>query len=161
MAWLQEATEILRILINDLTEEPTYEDNILEQTLLVAARYVAQEINFTTDYTVSFINASVTPDPSSDLEFINFTVLKAACLTNQWNFNQKAMAEGIKAKCGPAELTVSSSAGVLLGLIEKGPCKTYDELKQQSNFGNIDIIRGILTPFASNTFLPSNEGFVR
>jgi len=161
MAWLQEATEILRVLINDLSDTPTYEDNILEQTLLAAARYVVQDITLSTAYSVDFIGGSISPDPSDDDIFLNFVILKAACLTNVWQFNNKAALDGLSAKCGPAALTVKASTDIVLGLLRDGYCKTYEMLKTQNNFGNTQICKGILSPFVSNNYLPMNEGFVR
>lgn len=155
MSWQDESVEVLRILINDFTAPTTYSDEDLEQLLLVSARYVIQELNLTTTYTIDFSAGTITPEP--DLILINFMVLKAACLTNTWTFNSKAIMEGITAKCGPAVMTVKSDANLILGLLQQGPCKTYEELKMQYNFGNPDIIKGILSPFISNTFLPNND----
>lgn len=154
MSWLDESTEILRVLINDLDDSDyKYTDNTLEQTLLVAARYVVQEINLGTDYTVNFLGGSVSPDPSSDYIFLNFMILKAACLTNVWTFNEKALVEGIAAKCGNfAQLSVKAGNDIVLGLINNGPCKTYQELMTQQNFGGLG--KAVLTPFVSNYFLP-------
>lgn len=158
MAWLDESTEILRVLINDLDDSDyKYTDNTLEQTLLVAARYVIQEINLGTNYTVNFLGGSVSPDPSSDYTFLNFMILKAACLTNVWTFNEKAIVEGIMARCGNyAQLSVKAGGDIVLALLDKGPCAVYQELKTQHNFGNTNIHKAVLSPFLSNTFLPFN-----
>lgn len=161
MAWLQEATEILRILINDLSDDPTYTDNTLEQTLLVAARYVVQDVTLSTSYNVDFLGSLISPDPSDDDIFLNFIMLKAACLTNTWQFNTKALTEGLSAKCGPSTITVKANSDIVLALLREGPCKAYEELVTQNNFGNTQIIRGILSPFISNQFQPDDQGFAR
>jgi len=154
-SWQDEGVEILRILINDFSDTPNYTDEILEQTLLVAARYVVQEVNLSSNYSINFLAGSIIPEPEDIL--LNFMVLKAACLTNTWAFNSKAIMDGITAKCGPyAQMSVKSDAMLILGLLREGPCKTYDELVNQYNFGNADIIRGILSPFCSNQFIPNN-----
>lgn len=161
MAWIDESTEILRVLINDLDESDyQYSDNILEQTLLVAARYVVQEVNLATSYTVNFLGGSISPDPSGDYTFLNFVILKAACLTNVWTFNEKAVVEGIMARCGNyAQLSVKAGGDIILALLDKGPCKTYEELKIQQNFGS--LTKAVLTPFTSNTFIPITNNFQR
>ena len=163
MSWQDESTEILRILINDFGSSPQYSDEDLEQLLLVSARYVIQEVNLSTNYTVNFGTGSITPDPSDDHIFLNFMILKSACMTNTWQFNTKAIQDGISAKCGPSTLTVSANALLVLGLINNGPCKTYDELVTQHNFGQLsDGVKAIFSPFISNTFLPDDTiGHVR
>lgn len=159
MSWQDQAIQILRVLINDLSDEPTYQDDILEMTLRTAAVLVNQDITIFGNYTVSMIACDIIPDPSNDEVFINFIVLKAACIISNWKFNDKAIIEGLRARCGPAELQVSAGSTVLLGLIKEGPCKTYDQLKIQAEFGNITAIRGILGPFVSNVFRPLDLGF--
>lgn len=155
--WLDESTEILRILINDLSESPTYTDNTLEQVILVAARYVVQEVRLDTTYTVDFLGGEISPDPSEDADFLNFIILKGACVIGKWKFDELAYVQGIKAKLGPAELSVNPGGAVLLNTISQGPCATFETLKQQFNFGGIASIRGILSPFISNTYQIDND----
>lgn len=158
MSWQDESTEILRILINDFTGTPQYSDEDLEQLLLVSARYVIQEVNLSTNYVVDYASGSITPNPSDDHIFLNFMILKSACMTNTWQFNTKAIQDGISAKCGPATLSVSSNALLILGLINNGPCKTYEDLVTQYNFRKLsDGVVGIFSPFASNKFLPNDQ----
>jgi hypothetical protein len=159
MSWQDESTEILRILINDFSNSPNYSDETLEQLLLASARYVVQEINLTTSYTVNFFEGSISPSPDNDHDFLNFMILKAACLTNTWAFNTKAIQDGILARCGPSELRVQGNADILLGLVNQGPCKTYQDLMTQYNFGQITV-KGIFSPFTSNQFLPNNIGYI-
>lgn len=154
--WLDEATEILRVLINDMGNNPTYNDNTLEQLILVGAKYVAQEIKLSTVYTVDFLGGTISPDPSNDSDFLNFIVLKGACMTAKWKFDEIAYVQGIKAKLGPAEISVNSPGAVLLATFKEGPCATYEELKLQYNFGRITSIRGILSPFVSNQYQVDN-----
>lgn len=156
MAWTDLALTPLRILINDFTSPYTYDDSTLTQLLFVAATYVDKEVSLSIDYTFDYAGFDITPDPIDDDVFFSLIILKAACLTNTWQFNSKAIMDGITAKCGPAQMTVKSDANLVLGLLKEGPCKTYEELVNQYNFGNPDIIRGILSPFISNTFLPNN-----
>lgn len=163
MSWQDESVEILRILINDFGNTPKYSDEDLEQLLLVSARYVIQEVNLATSYLVDYSSGTITPNPSDDHGFLNFMILKSACLTNTWEYNTKAIQDGISAKCGPTTLSVSSNAILILGLIQNGPCKTYQELVMQYNFGQLNIgAKGIVSPFISNTFLPvDNIGHIR
>ena len=56
---------IVRTWINDLSDTPTYEDDRLQQVLVVSAQYVNREINFTNDYEVNLTNLTITPDPTT------------------------------------------------------------------------------------------------
>ena len=51
MSWQIELPIIVRTLINDLDVTPTYTDDRLQQTLVVAAQYVNREMNFNNEYT--------------------------------------------------------------------------------------------------------------
>ena len=153
MSWQNISLQILRTLINDLSDDPIYEDDILEMTLRTAASFVKQEVHLSTNYTINLNCGDISPDPSSDEEFINFTVLKAACIINGWAFQKKVAVEGIKAKCGPVEFGVSASRNAL-GLLEDSFCKTYEDLVNQYNWGNINNIKAVLSPFISNKFDP-------
>lgn len=159
--WLEESTEVLRILINDFGDTPDYQDNTLEQLLIVAAKYIIKEVQLGTTYTVTFSTGDVSPDPSSDADFMNFVVLKASCLINNWKFDDLAVIQGIRANLGPASMQVDTSTNVLLALLQEGPCKAYEELKQQHNFGRVGVVRGIFGPFVSNKYWPENNVFGR
>ena len=155
MSWQSISIQLLRTLINDLSDDSTYNDDILEMTLRTAASYVNLELGFS--YTVNLTCGDITPDPVSDNVFINFVVLKAACIINGWHFQEKSLVQGIRARCGPAELQVNTGSSILLALLTEGPCRLYEQLREQYLFGNVDSIKAILSPFVSNNFLPTNS----
>ena len=76
---------MLRVVIFDLETTPTYSDSRLEEMLIASAHLVTQDIDFSTSYSIDILGQSITPDPtdSTDKEFVNFVVLKAACLADQ------------------------------------------------------------------------------
>jgi hypothetical protein len=156
MSWQDETIPMLRVLINDLSASPTYSDDRLEQTLIVAAKLVYQDIDISYTYTISIENVSISPDPTtnSDDAFLNFIVLKAACIADQSTFRTKAALEGIRAALGPASLSVGGHLPGFKTLLELGPCATYTEMKEQFEFGNVNIVKGILSPFVGNRFDP-------
>jgi hypothetical protein len=160
MAWQDEAIQTLRILINDLGEEATYTDGRLEQVLLVAAKMVKSEFVLATTYTISVSEVSISPDPIDELDdaFMNFMVLKAACIIDQSTFRTKALAAGIVAKCGPAMLDTVGHLDGFKQLLEIGPCASYEALKLQWTFGGgmTNVFRAILSPFRGNNFSPSD-----
>lgn len=149
VSWQDQSTEILRILINDFSETKKYDDNTLEQLLFVAAQYVAQEVKGFS-YTFNFMGLEILPDPLSNQIFMNLMILKAACLTNTWEFNKKAIMDGISARLGLANLSVTSNGPVIMGLLNMGFCRTYETLVNQFNFGRGDFIKAILSPFSSS-----------
>lgn len=154
MAWQDTMVVMLRILVNDMDDTPVYSDSRMEQMLVVAAMYVNIEISFDATYTINVPSPDISPDPTGngDDAFVNFTVLKAACLTDQSTFRTKALASGIKAKCGPAVLETLKHLDGFKQLLEIGPCAAYSELKKQWTFGNARLVHAILTPFVSNNF---------
>lgn len=160
MAWQDEAIPALRVIINDLSETPTYSDGRLEQLLVVAAKFVNHDLQFD-DYTISISDCTISPDPSNDDVYMNFIVLKAGCITDEGLLKTKAYSAGIVARCGPAMLdTVQHLAG-FKELLQYGPCKAYTELKKQWLFnGNmVNVFRAVLGPFVSNDFRPEDSGF--
>lgn len=156
MAWEDIGVAMLRILINDMDSTPTYSTCRLEELLCVAAHFNIQEITFDTTYTVSIPSTTISPDPASDVSFINFMVLKAACLVDQSTFRVKAALEGLAIKCGPAALTVDGHTQGFQTLLEKGPCAAYKELKDEYQWGDPNIIKSVLSPFVGNNFYPTD-----
>jgi len=165
MAWQEELGTMLRVLLDDCDDEQTYSDSRLEQLLVLAARYVQQEVSFSTTYTISMTSVTISPDPTVtatlDDAFSNFTVLKAACLMDWNTFRQKALVAGVKARCGPAILETTEHMRGFKDLVTEGPCKAYNTLKDEYQFGNIENIRAVLSPFRGNNFDPSSLGGYR
>ncbi len=158
MTWQEETIPMLRVLIDD--NDPTnygYTDDRLEEILVVAAKYVTEEVNNIGTYTVNVSSTSISPDPDDDADttFINFMVLKAACLTDWSTYRQKALVAGVKAKCGPAVLETLQHLEGFRTLITKGPCESYTQLRQENNFNGTTAIRAVLSPFRGNNFDPS------
>ncbi len=155
MPWQDEAIPTLRILINDIdTSSPTYSNSRLEQTLVVAARLIQQDIDFSSAYTTSIENVTISPDPvdEEDDAFLNMMVLKAACIVDQSTFRTKAAMEGVRANMGPTSLQVSGNLSGFRFLLENGPCLTYTEMKEALLWGNTDIVKAVLSPFSGNKF---------
>lgn len=156
--WEVEIPLIVRTLINDLGDTPTYSDDRIKQLVVVAARYVLNEIPFSTQYNLDIINNSISPDPSADTSrdvyFVSFVALKSACLLDQSTFRTKAVSEGICTALGPANLSVAGNLSGYKTLLEVGPCKTYEQTRLEYVAGNTQIIRAVLSPFVGNNFDP-------
>ena len=158
MAWNIELPLIVRTLINDLSDSPTYSDERLLQTIVVAAKYVQFDVVLDHTYQLNVVNPDITPDPTIDDDsiFISLTCLKAACLIDQSALRTKAALEGIRAALGPAQLSVGGSLAGLKMIIEEGPCAAYDELTSHWDVKEATAIRAVLSPFVGNRFDPTS-----
>jgi hypothetical protein len=163
MKWKTEIPIIVRTLINDLSDNPTFSDDRLLQAISVAAKYVQFDVILDHAYVVNVVNPTITPDPTetNDEVFTTLVSLKAACIIDQSQLRTKAAMEGIRAALGPAQLQVAGSLEGLRLILEKGPCGLYDEFVNTWDVSNATSVRAILSPFVGNKFdpfmLPYNE----
>jgi len=157
MSWKKEIPIIVRTLINDLSDTPTYSDERILQVVAVAAKYVQFDVVLNQKYIVNVANPTITPDPtvSDDSIFISLVSLKTACIIDQSVLRTKAAMEGIRAALGPASLSISGSLAGLKLILEKGPCAAYEELTSHWDVKEATAIRAILSPFVGNKFDPS------
>ena len=83
MAWQLEMVRILRYLIDDV-DATTYDNSRLEETLLVGAQLILNEISFDNTYTIDVDSLTLSPDPTTlatkDNAFINLTSLRSAII---------------------------------------------------------------------------------
>jgi len=156
MSWNIEMPIIVRTLVNDWADNPTYSDERLLQIIVVAAKYVQFDVNLDYVYTLDIVNPNITPDPTSnnDSIFISLTCLKAACIVDQSTVRTKAALEGIRATLGPAQLSVGGTLQGFLEILDKGPCAAYDELTSHWDVKEATAVRAILSPFVGNNFDP-------
>lgn len=90
MAWQDSMPLMLRYIIGDVNIPQTYTDSRLQTSLLIAAKFVGSEVNFSQVFSPDFVNLTLSPDPTVsptvDDWYSNLTVLKAACqiLTAEW-----------------------------------------------------------------------------
>jgi len=157
MNWKTEIPIIVRTLINDLSDTPTYSDERIIQVVSVAAKYVQFDVVLDNKYTVNVVNPSITPDPTSnnDSIFISLVSLKTACIIDQSVLRTKAAMEGIRAALGPASLSVGGSLAGIKLILEQGPCAAYEELTSHWDVKEATAIRAVLSPFVGNQFDPS------
>jgi hypothetical protein len=158
MSWKIELPIIVRTLINDLSDNPSYTDERLLQVLSVAAKYVQFDVTLDNLYTIDVVNLDITPDPSinNDDIFISLVCLKASCIIDQSAVRTKAALEGIRASLGPASLSVGGSLAGLKMILDNGPCAAYDELSSHWDVKEATAIRAVLSPFVGNRFDPTS-----
>lgn len=163
--WQNTSLTMLRTMLNDAGCGTAKYSNVrLEELLITAAYFLPVDINFNTSYTVDVEQRTISPSPIGQTdgpEFINFMVLRAACMADESSFRTAALLQGVSARCGPAVLTTNAYGQYLKELLVSGPCKAYETLKQEYNFSydGTKIIRAVMSPFASNDYDPSwNQG---
>lgn len=158
MSWKKEIPIIVRTLINDFSDTPTYSDERLLQIISVAAKYVQFDIVLDNPYIIDVVRPNITPDPTvnDDSIFISLVSLKSACIVDQSVLRTKAALEGIRAALGPASLSVGGSLAGLKMIIEEGPCAAYEELTSHWDVREATAIRAILSPFVGNRFDPTS-----
>jgi hypothetical protein len=156
MAWQNELTTMVRVLINDMSESYQYSDERIISTMLVAAKYIQFDVDFDTEYVVDTIGGSIVPDPieNNDQLFIILLSLKTACLIDQGALRNKAAIEGVRAALGPASLSVGGAAAAWKMILDNGPCKLYSDLAEYRDISNASAIAAILGPFSGNKFDP-------
>ena len=156
MSWQIEIPIIVRTLIDDFGDIPTYSDDRLIQIITVAAKYVQFDVVLDYQYTVDVANLSITPDPTNNRDeiFISLVGLKAACIVDQSSLRTKAALEGIRASLGSANISIGNSLQGLITILEKGSCASYDELVSHWDVKNATAIAAVLSPFVGNKFNP-------
>ena len=158
--WQNTSLLMLRTMLNDAScGEQKYNNSRLEQLLITAAYFLHIDLNFNTTYIVDVEKNTISPDPmvqEDGEDFINFMVLKAACMADEGNFRNAALLQGISARLGPAGLDTGGYGTYLRDLYKMGPCQIYAQLRDAFNFSYAGkkIIRAVMSPFASNEFDP-------
>lgn len=162
--WQNTAITILRTMLDDSGCTNTYTDKRLEELLISAAYFLPLKINFVTSYTINVETKIISPDPiettEDGSEFINFMILRAACILDESSFRSAALLQGVSARLGPAAIQTNGYGTLLKEFLDKGPCKMFEELTQTYNFNytNKGIVRAILSPFAANDYYPNDRG---
>ena len=82
MSWQIEIPIIVRTLIDDFGDIPTYSDDRLLQIIAVAAKYVQFDVVLERSYEIDVSNPNISPDPTSvsDEIFISLVGLKLLVL---------------------------------------------------------------------------------
>lgn len=149
MAWQSYMTTIVRNIIDDVDPPQTYTDSRIEETIVVAAQLIYNELNFAQTYTINVDNLSISPDPTDlpDHAFLTLVALKAACLLVKAIYRQQARSAGIRLKDGPTDFST------------EGSLKGYDVLLKQvyADFEKArweylttrSVGKSILAPFSS------------
>lgn len=142
--WESIALEVLRVMINDI-DGTTYADCRLEKIVHIAAMHVLKDVSFTTEYTLTLSTWSISPDPSTDNNFILLTALKAACIIAQGEVKTES-AGAIKVVDGPSSIDLSGKLDGLKSNLTTS-CDAYTNAVQEYVRSNV-IGEAILGPYS-------------
>ena len=150
MAWQNEMTVIVRHLVNDLnSSDYTFEDNRLEEAILVSAQLSALEIDFENSYTIDVDSLTLTPDPTDssnkDDSFINLVSLKTSQMLLGSELKTHSL-NAISLRDGPSALDLR---GIVTGLkiLFDDINKRYEEAKTQYKLDGV-VGQAILGPYS-------------
>lgn len=151
MAWETDCIELLRVLIDDMTTSPTYDNVKLKRLLVVAAYQINNEATFSQDFTVDIAAQTISPDPTDsdtlDENFVNLMCLKAACIMDR-GAARKAAGKGIAGKdMNAVQFDLRGVSQYTIELLSKGYCAAYSEALTDYLYGNNSIGRAVMGPF--------------
>jgi hypothetical protein len=164
MAWETECVEILRVMIGDLAETPTYADERLQRILVVSALQVRQELTFVQNFVVSIEETDIAPDPADvatrDENFLNLICMKAACLIERAE-TRTAAGQAISIRDGSSAIDLRAQLTGRLALLKQGWCAVYEQAKIDYTTGQSGItvgavIMGPVRQLATRGDLPFN-----
>lgn len=135
MAWQDEMTMILRVMVNDLDTPYKYTDDRLE-TVIVAATGMVQfdaSYKFTQNYIGDITVPSITPDPTDrvnntrDDNFVTLTLLKSACFIDNSAAREAARKGGISIREWNTSIDTRGVFAAFQQILEgdEGWCKKY------------------------------------
>jgi hypothetical protein len=148
MTWQNEIARIVRFLINDI-DATTYTDDRLEETVLVAAQLMLNNLDFDTDYIVDVDSLTLSPDPTAstpkDNFFINVTALKTVCIILGSEAKTLA-AQSYRIKDATSSIDISS-AYQSVNQLYKDACDKLDKMIMDYKAGNSVAGGAVLTPY--------------
>jgi hypothetical protein len=152
MSWQGQMGTMLRYLIND-TDSTNYKfsDQRIETTLLVAAQLTLMDATFLNAYQVNVEGCYISPDPTDadtrDNDFMNLTVMRAACVILGSEIRSEA-SNAISIKDGPSAIDLRGVAGTLSTLY-MDICGKYEKLKDLYKKGvAVDYGQAVLGPYS-------------
>lgn len=150
MSWDVEMPLILRYLIDDINGT-LYSDARLQQTILVAAQLVQNELYFNTRYSVDVISSGISPDPTlptRDDNYISLTTLKAACIIDRGTA-RASMLTGAKITHNGDTIDTTATAKGAEALLKNGYCSAYEQAKFEYLAGSLNAGEAILGPYTT------------
>lgn len=162
MTWQTEMTPIVRYLIGDLASPPTYTDARLQNTMLVSAQLVSNDVTFSQTYSVDIPNSGISPDPttpSRDNAFITLVSLKTACIIANSELKSYSLTGGIKVVDGPSSIDTTGMSTNLKNTA-KTSCEEYEKALKQYVLGNAIGVKIISGPYTQSNLNNTYENLL-
>jgi hypothetical protein len=151
MSWKTEIGTIVRHLIDDTGDSPTYPDHRIETTILVASQLIQTEINFENIYSIRVEQCTLSPDPcllaDRDDGFINLVALKAACIILAAEYKSQGLSS-VRVMDGPSSIDLSSAATHMKHIYDT-LCERYENYKLNFAAANNNVGKAVLSPYGS------------
>jgi hypothetical protein len=147
MTWQNEITRMVRFLVNDL-DATSYTDDRLEETILVSAQLLLDNIDFAQTYTVDVDSLVLSPDPTVDPKdnfFINTVAVKTACIILGSEAKTLA-AQSYRIKDASSSIDISAAYQSVHQLY-KEMCDKLDKMIIDYKAGNSIAGQAVLTPY--------------
>lgn len=149
MAWQDEMSTMVRYIVNDTdTSSPTFSDERIETSILVAAQLVNNEIDFSQTYTIDVEGGSITPDPTSgtrDNNFINIVSLRAGCIILGSELKTQGLS-AVRVSDGPSSIDMTRTMDGIKLLYDEILTR-FEEAKMQYKTNGI-VGEAILSPYS-------------
>jgi len=147
MAWQDDMVTMLRVVIDDTGNNPSYSNSRLEEVIVVAAHLTKKDVDFDNDYIVNIQDVSLSPDPvtSKDYSFVNLVILKAGCVLANSEFKTDG-ARAISVRDGSAAVDQRGVADAKKSWRDM-ICSDYDKAEREYRMGNSQAGEAIISPY--------------
>ena len=166
MSWQNEMTIIVRHIIGDLdSENYTFSDSRIEESIVVAAQLIHNEMEFFVDYTIEVDQRSLTPDPTTtavspsnkDDDFIALCCLRSGLLLTNSLLRTYAL-KAFSIRDGSSAIDMR---GVVAGLkiVNDDLTAKYQDIKLSYEMGKYGFGKSILGPYSPGSDT-ANRGYI-
>jgi hypothetical protein len=166
MSWNNEMVIIVRHIIGDLdTDNLLFSDSRIEESILVAAQLIHNEMEFVIDYNIEIDNGSLTPDPTStpvspsnkDDDFIALCCLRSGLLLTNSLLRTYSL-KAFSIRDGASSLDMR---GVVSGLkiVNDDLTTKYEDVKLAYQMGKYGFGKSILGPYSPGSDT-ANRGYI-
>ena len=145
MLWQDVVIPIIRGLINDMGPTYTYADNRIEELVLISSILMLNDIDFNTTYTINITSSTITPDPSTDQDFVALVALKTSCLI--LNGEYKTAADGAVSHRDAASSLDATGVANHKKILSEKACGDYEKAKKSYIIGDGMLGRAIVSPY--------------
>jgi len=148
MTWQNEIVRMVRFLINDV-DATSYSDERLEETILVSAQLLSNNIDFDNSYNIDVDSLVLDPDPTmlspKDNFFINILAVKASCIILGSEAKTLA-AQSFRIKDASSSIDVSAAYQSINQLYQE-MCNRLEKMIVDYKAGNSIAGQSVVTPY--------------